>query len=485
MTPGPTSRLAGLCLAFLLSTQIVLGQDLLLTNGNIVDPAAREIRSGTIWIRNGKIQEILDHVPPDFPGEAVDLANKWVIPGLNDMHVHSHGNLGARRQFPLFGIELLWPKNVARIMLYTGVTGFLDLLFAEDWIFEVRNEQRAGEFLGADIYAAGVFTAPDGHGTQYVGVAPRIVRTPKDVKSEFDALVRKEPDVIKIIFDRASRRPSISYETMRALIQAARKSDIRSVTHIKNWEDAREVVLAGTDAFTHLGQTDLPDELVSLIHERETYVIPTLAAGFDILRFVSDPQQLHSPLLAKVSAAQIIHSYGQANAFDGNVKWRFERAKKIKDRVYRSIKKMADAEIKLMAGTDSGNPGTFQGFSLHRELEIMVDAGLSPWQALSAATTIPGEFLGRPFGVRPGDIANLVVLNGSPIEEIRNTQDIAIVVHHGKVVDREQLLKPVHRWRLLMMAIPVVVPASLLLALFFLFRFLYRRVRKRRHAPAA
>jgi imidazolonepropionase-like amidohydrolase len=104
---------------------------------------------------------------------------------------------------------------------------------------------------------------------------------------------------------------------------------------------------------------------------------------------------------------------------------------------------MADAGVTILTGTDWGNWGTIQGFSLHRELVLLVDAGLSSWQALAASTTLTGEFLGKSFGVMPGDEANLVVLDASPIQDIRNTQQIAMVIHHGKVVDRARLLADV------------------------------------------
>lgn len=82
----------------------------------------------------------------------------------------------------------------------------------------------------------------------------------------------------------------------------------------------------------------------------------------------------------------------------------------------------------------------FLGWSVHRELERYVEAGLSPWDALEAATTAPGRFLRRPWGVEPGDEANLVVLDGSPIEDIRNTRRIRAVILRGEVVDRDSLL---------------------------------------------
>lgn len=88
-----------------------------------------------------------------------------------------------------------------------------------------------------------------------------------------------------------------------------------------------------------------------------------------------------------------------------------------------------------MAGTDAGNPGVIQGFTMHRELEVYVEAGLTPWQALASATVTPGVFLGARYGMRSGALANLAVLSASPVEDIRNTQKIEMVFVRGKAVE--------------------------------------------------
>ena len=93
----------------------------------------------------------------------------------------------------------------------------------------------------------------------------------------------------------------------------------------------------------------------------------------------------------------------------------------------------------MLTGTDAGNLGVFQGYSVHRELELFVDAGLSEWEALRAATTNAAAFLGERWGVAPGDEATFVILDGSPIEDISNTQRIHAVVQRGVVVNREEL----------------------------------------------
>ena len=104
-----------------------------------------------------------------------------------------------------------------------------------------------------------------------------------------------------------------------------------------------------------------------------------------------------------------------------------------------AVKTLADAGVTMLAGTDAGNMGVFQGFSLHRELALLVDAGLSEWDALRAATTNASGFLGERWGVAPGDEATLLILDASPIDDIRNTQRIHAVIQRGTVVERDEL----------------------------------------------
>jgi imidazolonepropionase-like amidohydrolase len=101
-----------------------------------------------------------------------------------------------------------------------------------------------------------------------------------------------------------------------------------------------------------------------------------------------------------------------------------------------SVRRLHGAGVRMLTGTDAGNWGVFQGYSVHRELIRLVEVGLSPWEALAASTTSAGEFLGRGYGVSSGDQADLVVLDASPIEDIGNTQRIALVLMRGRVVFR-------------------------------------------------
>ena len=414
-------------------------QDLLLKNGRIVDPATRTIISGAIVIRGGTIASILPEAPATFDGRTVDLSGKWVIPGLNDMHVHSFGNIGPGNQ-----MQLLGTADVARVMLYSGVTGFLDLFMAEDQILDTRDRQRRDGLLGADIYCAGpIITCPGGHGTEY-GIPTRTVKNAAEAEREIDALARKHPDVVKIVYDHAfTMMPSMDRPTMEAAIRTASKHGLKTVIHIGTWTDAREAIEAGASCITHIYlDQEIPDDLVTLMRERGIYEIPTMTVENDFVNLMRDRSLLQSPLLTAVASPELIASYGDTARLDSRMKHWYGIQAKGETNLYRSLKKMIDGGVKVLAGTDAGNPGTFQGYSLHRELRLLVKGGMSSWDALGAATTRAGEFLGRNFGIAPGAVANLVVLDASPIDDIANTEKIAMVIYHGAVVDRGEILRP-------------------------------------------
>ena len=93
----------------------------------------------------------------------------------------------------------------------------------------------------------------------------------------------------------------------------------------------------------------------------------------------------------------------------------------------------------MVTGTDGGNPAVFQGYSVHRELRLLVEAGLSPWDALAATTIHPGRLLGRKWGMEAGDEGTLVILDASPLDDIRNTERIHAVILRGISVNRDDL----------------------------------------------
>jgi imidazolonepropionase-like amidohydrolase len=402
-------------------------EELLLVNVHIVDPQKHEVRNGALLIRDGRIVRAPKRTPRDFTGRVLDLEGKWVIPGLTDMHVHSYGNPPADYAPGTAGIA-------ARV-LPVGVTGFLDLLGDEDGLYRLREQQRAGKLGGADIFTSlACLTAPGGHCTEY-GVKTRTMASPDEARAVVADLARRGPDVIKIVYQPSGTMPSIDKPTLTAAVAEASRQGLRTIVHIGTWEEVRDAVEAGATAVTHVPDPPIPDGLAELMATRGTIWIPTLTVETDIFNFAHDPEVLDNPMARALTTPEVIAAY-RTPEFKTRMEASRAEDKARNAMALASVKKAADAGVRILLGTDAGNWGTIQGYSVHRELLLIVEAGLTPWQALAAATNYAGDFLGRRFGVNPGDEANLVVLDASPIADIRNTQRIAMVIHHGKLVDR-------------------------------------------------
>jgi imidazolonepropionase-like amidohydrolase len=441
----PTSVFLLLLAAFLLHPTGSTAQpasnptsSLLLTDARLVDPATKTVRRGALRIEGGRIAAVLDEVPSDFDGPVLDLDGKWVLPGLVDAHVHSWGNTGPAFQQR----QMLQTSGTAKMMLYSGVTAFLDLFSLEDYIFDLRNRQRSKGFLGADIYAAGpILTCPNGHGTQF-GVPTRTVTSPDDAQQTVDSLATRAPDAVKLVYHPydTERHPSMDRATMTTIIGAAHRHDLKTVVHVESWNGAHETIAAGADAITHAPPAPLPDSTLAAMQRHGTAWIPTLAVHTELSHWVQHPDQLHDDLLRAVADSTLLATYRDTSSIPEGIRgWSERQTERRKARLH-AVQKGAKAGISILAGTDAGNPGLFQGYSLHRELLLLAEAGLSNGQALAAATTAPGNFLDAPFGLRRGDRANLLVLNASPLKDIQHTQQIDRVIYRGRMVNRPLLL---------------------------------------------
>lgn len=418
----------------LLVSHPLAAQNLLLTDVRLVDPRTETIRSGVLLLRGDTIAAVMEPPPPDFAGDVLDLEGHYVIPGLIDLHVHSYGNLSPS------GVEQLGTEAAARRMLYAGVTGFLDLFADEEAIFALRDGQRAEGLLAADVHAAGpLLTAPGGYGTQ-MGLAIHTVATPSEARRVVADLARRRPDVVKFAYLPESETfTPMDRETMVALVQAAAAAGLATVAHVGSWAGVRDVVRAGVSAVTHLPHDPVPEDVVALMRAHGTVVIPALAGEFG-LDDLTTPAWQDNPLLVAVTAPEVLAGYRNVERQETDLAAMFQAARERRGSTLATVRALHRAGIRLLAGTDAGVLGTAQGFSLHHELALLTEAGISEWDALSAATTDAGDFLGQQIGLRVGDLANLVVLGASPLDDIANTQSITHVIYRGRVVDRDALL---------------------------------------------
>ncbi|MCO4762509.1 MAG: amidohydrolase family protein [Myxococcales bacterium] len=414
-----------------------------LLNAQIIDPDKQTVTTGHIRIKSGRIARVTAKLPTAPGPGSLDLKGRFVLPGLVDLHVHSWGNPSPQKGPD----HACGHAETARLMLYSGVVAYLDLGSKEQTIFALRQRLRSGKAKGAALYAAGPvlgrITTAKSHVHSMPNSADRQLRQvdgPKSARLHVQQLALHKPDFVKVLMDHTGDSQNVTQQTLAAIVDEARRHHLRVICHIGTWVDARMCLDAGAHALTHLwDEDDIAPKLLKDLAAAGIPLIPTQPVQVDMPHFAG-PKVSWSQLARAVSPASLRKAYSTPATFVKKAAfWHGYQPQHVKD-YERQLRALHKAGVRLLAGSDSGNFGTFHGYSLHRELLLMHRAGVPPWAVLKAGTTNAGRFLGLKLGVGPGAEATLVVLGASPLADMANTQRIVHVIQHGKLIDRKALL---------------------------------------------
>ena len=379
----------------------------------------------TVIIKGGRFATVKKKAPVPPGAEIVVGEGKTLLPGLIDAHVH------------------VWEVAKLRQSVMFGVTSVVDMFTTVQFMTKTKEAQSTGA-AGDQAYMISpglLATAPGGHGTQY-GIPVPTLTGPDEAKAFVEARIAEGSDFIKIIVDKGGTygisRPTISAETMTAVIEAAHARGKMAVVHADTLANCIAAVDAGTDGLAHLYFDDAFDpNFGKLAVEKKAFVIPTLSV-LQAIAGVTEPEKLvGDPFISPYLKSTDVQSL--RGKFPSATKEANYRAAE------RALRQLKEAGAMILAGTDSPNPGTTYGASLHRELELLVLAGLTPLEALRAATSAPAsvfklEGRGR---IEPGMIADAVLINGDPLKNIAATRDIASIWKGGRPVDRAKYLEEV------------------------------------------
>ena len=417
-----------------------------LTGATLIDGAGGEPKSDAlIIIRNGHIESVarVNEIPIPGGAEEIDVVGKTIIPGLID--AHAHVERWATQRY------IAW-----------GVTTVRDLHGQSDTVLQLRSQMNLGSIIGPRMFSAGAMI--DGVPTTYPNAVG--VSTPDEARRAVDQHAVAGADYLKVY-------TKITPNLLRPLLDEAKNLHLPVAAHL-GMTDALTAARAGVVSIEHMAgvvQAATGDATYSYAHsnfltgwtveekgwagldsaavartaralaETKVTIVPTLVLH-DMLARLDNPILLSRPGMEDVPAnAQSVRSVPSlllrtgwhAADFDA-----FRRSRKRQDQFVREFKRAGGA---IAAGTDAANQLLIPGYSMHEEMSFLVAAGLTPLEAITAATRRGAQLLrADSLGmVAPGKVADLVVLNGNPAANIGATRNIAMVMIRGRVIRPDSL----------------------------------------------
>jgi imidazolonepropionase-like amidohydrolase len=393
-----------LAVAALAVSTSALGQPtetLVLLHANVIDGVGgAPLADRAVVIRGGRIADIVPATAARADGTVRDLQGKYLLPGFIDSHVHI-GSLAQAKKALFSGI------TTARSM---GVSGYHDL--------GLRELKKQGAIDVPEVLAAGYHVRPRPSEDLFL-VEPSLgdlfsgVKGAAAYRRVTAANLERGVDWIKItsteragLPDTDPRKQTMTREEIAAIVDEAGKRGVPVASHAHGDEGGRAAVEAGVRSIEH--GTYLSEETLRLMKEKGTFLAPTVAVVADLMAPGGD---YDDPIL------QV-------------------RGRHMMPRVRETVATARRLGVKVVAATDTGF-GAESTLTLQHEIEMLTQCGLSPVEAIQAATSVPAELLGisgRTGSIQKGYEADLIVVDRNPLEDVRHLQDVLLVVNDGKVV---------------------------------------------------
>lgn len=389
------------------------------------------VENATIVVRGKNIEFAGPASGANVPKDAqiIDASGKTVMPGLADMHVHLQGAWDGT------SVDLLGYQRYLNAMLYAGITTLLDTGNYQPWILQLRQEQAAGRLHGPRIYCVGAMV--DSADPAWPDLAYALTsryQIPEFVRRDKAAKV----DMIK-------GYSNLSEHMLHWLSEEAGKSGIRVV--IDQWErnGSPDLVATGISGFAHLPTRKMSDADIQFAKEHNIFFITTLVVTESFARTrLNAIGFLKEAYIADTTPPWFLT---ELTEFASKLQTDAERKETLQavaehQEAMRNVKKLHDAGFLIATGTDAPYPGVFQGEGVHHELELMVEAGWKPLEAIRASTYDAARLMHaeNEWGsVQAGRRATLLIVAGNPAEKISDTRKIETVMQDGKIVDRAAL----------------------------------------------
>ncbi|MGI9344022.1 MAG: amidohydrolase family protein [Gammaproteobacteria bacterium] len=378
----------------------------------------------------------------------VDGDGKFLVPGLMDLHIHLMG--GTEVDIDGLRSATIDREKGLRALhsyIYAGVTSVFDSGNNPEFIFGLRKDERDGAIMAPRIFATGsIVTYPGSHGSSDVAV--HIDDWPEGIPI-LDAYLDTEPDVVKLTFEErgwGAREtiPMFPLPLMQTVIEYLNDAGVRTVVHTSSERRARQAMFAGIDNLAHpVIQGPVTAEFAALMGAKKVPMVTTLTIGENYSRLAEQPEYLDQPLYRAVLTADEIEELKTVTRKEYQERTWTWWMKIMTEVAQENVFKIHEAGGLLCAGSDQT-----RGTDLHRELELLADAGISNLDIIRIATLNCARFLGREDdlgSIEAGKLADMVLVDADPVADINNLKKISAVIKGGQLVDRSKLDLPVNQ----------------------------------------
>jgi len=456
---------AGITKNKILARQQARRETYLIHNARIFVGDGKVIELGSVLVKDGKIAAIYEGEAPNpksLHADLMEAAGKTILPGLIDVHVHLGAIGGFTGDEKNYDAHKVLMHNL-EAYLYSGVTTVRSAGDVLDAVLAIRSIVAGGESLGAEVETCGpLFTATGGHGTEYFKQVPeamrdtllkqftRIPKSAEQARQQVDDLKAGHVDCIKAILESGAATHvfnRLDTGLFNAIAQESHAQALPLAVHTGESLDVADAVHAKADSIEHGSFRDaIPDKLFELMKAQGTFYDPTLSVGEGFRDFAgSKGDLLKRSLVQQVATADLLKGTEEALTSkdtqamrDGISKFPMSLPIAIDN-----LKRAWQHGVTLVTGSDAGNVLVIHGPTVQHEMALWVQAGIPPAVALQAATYNAARLLRADDhigAVRVGNDADLLIVDGNPLEDISVTERISWVVFKGeRVYDRAGL----------------------------------------------
>lgn len=428
-----------LCLAA--AAAVFAQQPIAIVGAGVFDGTGSVPVNATVVIRGERIEAVGPDVQPPADARVIRADGHLLMPGIFDLHTH----------LPYAAVPGWWgdwPK-ILKAYLYCGVTSVVEFGVYPEMFEPMRRLVREGIIPGPRIHLAARLTTPLGHGAEggRGDFFTLEVQTPREARDAMKRWLAYRPDAIKVFTDgwRYGSDPdmtSMEESTLKAIVDVAHANDLEVLTHTVTLDKAKIAARAGVDVIAHgIGDDEADDEIVDLMKAKGTTYAPTLAV-YEQRRREPPPPLLRAVL--EPGAVAILERLAKQPSRQSPL---YVETRRIRwQRLMANTAKLNAGGVRHGTGTDAGVTGAYHGWSTLRELKLLVQGGMKPLEALTAATGNSAKALnveGQRGFVRPGLLADLVLVNGAPHRNIEDIEKIARVFLGGVELDRKELARAI------------------------------------------